>query len=314
MHLVGIELHTVLLLFFIAAINQYGRPFAMKTNESRRFLFFVLTLSLLLTPVYDTEPSNQITIPLPFVDIDQHWAMDAIHRAFKKNIILGYGDGTFRPDHPVSHSEFTTMLTRSGAILGNALSNTLIPDTTLRDSIVDKDQILDWARDGMIKLLQMGYLKGHEDGRLDPGGLLTRAEAVTLLDRLALRVIQDEANQIPVDKDQHRHTNPTYSQPTALSSQEENPSVQEITTSGAFILNYNHLYQVTMVGDGTVTNFSSASTIDSSIQPTAPTPPSFLVISFQIPLAGSRKTASLSRSLMTNLLQSLPIPRTSRSV
>ena len=57
-----------MLIIFISAINQ--------------------TLSLLLTPVYSTEPSDQITKPFLFVDIDHHWAMDAILRAFEKNIDL----------------------------------------------------------------------------------------------------------------------------------------------------------------------------------------------------------------------------------
>ena len=286
----------------------------MKMNESRRFFLFLLTLSLFLTPVYSTVPKSPATQSpmLPFTDIDQHWAKDTIIRASEKNIVIGYGDGTFRPDNPISRTEFITLMSRSGAahaglkwpsgaapdpnafisrqdaatMLGGVLPDPSTPDAPLLDPFADKDQVKDWARDGMIILLQMGYLKGYEDGRLDPGGLLTRAEAVTLLDRLASRVIQDEANHILIEKDRHRHTNPTYSQPTTASTQEETTSIQDITTSGAFILNYNHLYQVTMVGDGTVTNFSSVSAIDSSIQPTDPTPSSFLVTSFPIPAGG----------------------------
>ena len=118
MHLVEIELHIVMLLFFIVAINLYGGLFEMKMNESRRFFLFLLTLSLFLTPVYSTVPKSPATKSpmLPFTDINQHWATDAITRAFEKNIVLGYGDGTFRPDNPVSSIEFTTMLTRSGAL------------------------------------------------------------------------------------------------------------------------------------------------------------------------------------------------------
>lgn len=286
----------------------------MKMNESRRFFLFLLTLSLFLTPVYSTVPKSPATQSpmLPFTDIDQHWAKDTIIRASEKNIVIGYGDGTFRPDNPISRTEFITLMSRSGAahaglkwpsgaapdpnafisrqdaatMLGGVLPDLSTPDAPLLDPFADKDQVKDWARDGMIILLQMGYLKGYEDGRLDPGGLLTRAQAITLLDRIASEAIQDDASQVSIEEVRHRSTNSTHSLPPAPPSQGENQSDNETTTAGAFILNYNHLYRVTMVGDGTVTEFATVSAIDSSIQPTDPTPSSFLVTSFPIPAGG----------------------------
>ena len=314
----------------------------MKTNDSRRFLISLLTLSLFLTPGYSTELNSQATKSptLPFTDIDQHWALESITRAFENNIVLGYGDGTFRPDRPVSRNEFITLMSRSGALhaglnisspnlhsklmanlckelanldlqsstawpsgtasepdafitrqdaaamLGSVLPDSATPVTSLLDPFTDKDQVKDWARDGMIKLLHMGYLKGYEDGRLDPGGLLTRAQAVTLLDRIAFDTIQDDASQVSIEEGRHRSTNSTHSLPPAPPSQGDNHSDKETTAAGAFILNYNHLYRVTMDGDGTVTEFSTVSAIDSSIQPTDPTQSSFLVTSFQIPAGG----------------------------
>lgn len=46
-----------------------------------------------------------------FTDVPgSHWAMSAIEWGIKKNAVVGYGDGTFKPDRYVTEAEFLRML------------------------------------------------------------------------------------------------------------------------------------------------------------------------------------------------------------
>ncbi len=45
-----------------------------------------------------------------FSDIDGHWACEYINRAAQRGWISGYGDGTFRPDKPITRAEAMTLV------------------------------------------------------------------------------------------------------------------------------------------------------------------------------------------------------------
>ena len=45
-----------------------------------------------------------------FTDIRGHWASEYINRAAERGWINGYGDGTFRPDQPITRAEAMTLV------------------------------------------------------------------------------------------------------------------------------------------------------------------------------------------------------------
>ena len=45
-----------------------------------------------------------------FIDIADHWAKEYINRAASRGWINGYGDGTFRPDQPITRAEAMTLI------------------------------------------------------------------------------------------------------------------------------------------------------------------------------------------------------------
>lgn len=47
---------------------------------------------------------------LPFPDIEKHWAKDTILEAYKRGLVDGYPDGTFKPDAVVKADEFIVMM------------------------------------------------------------------------------------------------------------------------------------------------------------------------------------------------------------
>ena len=50
-------------------------------------------------------------------------------------------------------------------------------------SFADNDRISDWARSSMVTAVKNGIINGYPDNTVQPQGLATRAEAVTVIIR-----------------------------------------------------------------------------------------------------------------------------------
>jgi uncharacterized protein YkwD len=92
----------------------------MKWWSSWVGLGFAALFLLILSPA---PGSAQTTV---FSDVKGHWASENITWAVDGNIVVGYPDGTFRPDNLVTEAEFLVMLLRA------------YPDITLPDLGTDK--------------------------------------------------------------------------------------------------------------------------------------------------------------------------------
>lgn len=108
---------------------------------------------------------------VPFSDLKGHWAAEAIGSCFVKGYISGYGDGTFRPENPITRAEFAV-------ILCNYLGVT--PGHHPEFSDVNFDF---WASEYIGALSIHGYISGYPDGTFKPDNTITRAEAVTMINR-----------------------------------------------------------------------------------------------------------------------------------
>lgn len=51
-----------------------------------------------------------------FKDIKGHWAQATIVKAYDKNLISGYQDGTFRPNAKITRGEYATLLSRATSL------------------------------------------------------------------------------------------------------------------------------------------------------------------------------------------------------
>jgi hypothetical protein len=54
----------------------------------------------------------ELTTTYNFSDIKNHWARDFIEMAVRLGIVSGYGDGTFRPDAPITRAEAVKVVGR----------------------------------------------------------------------------------------------------------------------------------------------------------------------------------------------------------
>ncbi|WP_339306122.1 S-layer homology domain-containing protein [Paenibacillus sp. FSL R5-0519] len=78
----------------------------------------VLAATLLpIGPVHLTSTANAASVTSDtalskFKDIKGHWAQATIAKAYEKNLISGYQDGTFRPNGKITRGEYATILAR----------------------------------------------------------------------------------------------------------------------------------------------------------------------------------------------------------
>lgn len=97
-------------------------------------------------------------------------------------IIEGYEDGTFRGENSLTRAEFTKIM---AIVLECEIS---ITDDKFPDI---KDH---WAKDFINSFADFGYLKGYEDGTFRPDNKLTRAEFVTVVNRIIGKDYKNEEN------------------------------------------------------------------------------------------------------------------------
>ncbi|WP_172255123.1 S-layer homology domain-containing protein [Saccharibacillus deserti] len=105
-----------------------------------------------------------------------HWAANYIRIATAQGYFAGYADGTFKPDAPVARGELAVVLAR---FLDLDTSDSLNAHFT--------DLNGNWAAGAVEALFRSGQLSGYPDGTFKPGALITREEAVTLINRALYR-------------------------------------------------------------------------------------------------------------------------------
>ncbi|PRX74865.1 cadherin-like protein [Cohnella sp. SGD-V74] len=101
------------------------------------------------------------------------WAHNAVAQALQAGIVTGYEDGTFRPNGEIKRSEMAVMIARSLGLSEN--------ENTGGIDFADERDIPPWARGAVAALKQLGLVSGKGANVFDPTGLLTRAEAVTVI-------------------------------------------------------------------------------------------------------------------------------------
>ncbi len=118
-----------------------------------------------------------------FFDVaDNYWAVNPIHQASAAGMMSGYPDGTFRPAANITRAEIAAVIYKYKALQG-AGGGTAFFD-------VRGDH---WSSPIIAAVVAKGYMAGYPDGTFQPEKALTRAEAVTILNRVLNRVPQNQA-------------------------------------------------------------------------------------------------------------------------
>ncbi|MCQ6562307.1 S-layer homology domain-containing protein [Paenibacillus mendelii] len=104
------------------------------------------------------------------------WARLYIAQAVEKNLITGYADRTFRPDSTMTRTEMAALMARAAGLQVTAAGSTQ-PEL----SFADAGRIPQWAIPYVAAAADAGLIKGVGNNRFDPDGIVTRAQAVTII-------------------------------------------------------------------------------------------------------------------------------------
>ena len=116
----------------------------------------------------------------PFSDVEpESYCAAAAAWAAKEGIALGYGDGTFRPDVPITRQQLAAILFR---YMGHRGADT--SDRADLTDFRDSGDAAAYAREPLAWAVSAGLIQGRSGGILDPYGSATRAQTAVLLQRL----------------------------------------------------------------------------------------------------------------------------------
>ena len=135
-------------------------------------------------PLVFTMPDNPVSITVesipypyvnPFTDVKEtDWFYMELMRAYRYHIVNGVTETTFAPQAPCTRAQLVAMVLRP------LLIDEPNPEGPVPFTDVDPNA---WYYDLVCVAYEMGVITGKSETCFDPNGLVTRAEAVTMIYR-----------------------------------------------------------------------------------------------------------------------------------
>jgi hypothetical protein len=169
---------------------------------------------------YGASEKNEIK----FMDMKDHWANVPVKDGVAKGYVDGYEDGTFKPDKEVTRAEFIKLVSAAlgqkvdpeqGSLWYLAYVRAMKEEGILSQHFYEDDmgypmiraemamvasKAVDKESDGTLEFaVKTGLLNGVGGGELDEMGVTTRAQAITVIERILAKragkaLVADEAS------------------------------------------------------------------------------------------------------------------------
>ena len=153
------------------------RPNDSMTRAGVATIFF----RLLKDSVRDTNLLTGCT----YTDVpDGHWANTAISTMTGLDIVRGYDAAAFGPGDPITRAQFAAICARFDTGKSNG-------------SRTFSDIEGHWAKAYIERAAELGWISGFQDGTFRPDAYITRAQAVTMINRMLNRVPEDPSDLLP---------------------------------------------------------------------------------------------------------------------
>ena len=106
------------------------------------------------------------------------WCNASISTGANAGILKGYEDGEFKFNNYITRAEFATIVSRFFKI-----------DTLTQSEMTDIQG--HWAEEAINKIVAVGWVQGYENNTFKPNNFITRAEAVTIFNRILERNVKE---------------------------------------------------------------------------------------------------------------------------
>ena len=147
------------------------RPNANITRAQVATIFFRL--------LDENVRDDNLTTSNAFPDVNEdYWANTAISTMAELGILRGRTPDTFVPNAPITRAEFAAICARFDT--GENADGATFPDLAGH-----------WAKEEVERAVSLGWIMGYEDNTFRPDKAITRAEAVTMINRVLCRLPED---------------------------------------------------------------------------------------------------------------------------
>ncbi|HCT64172.1 MAG TPA: hypothetical protein DIC60_02670 [Lachnospiraceae bacterium] len=129
------------------------------------------------------------------------WYYNDVAIALGEAYTVGYPDGSFKPNETITRAQAAVFIANAIGASGGSV-----------EDFSDSSDIPAWAKNSVGAIVEKGYMSGYPDGTFNPNAVLTRAEAVSTLNRIMEAGTKETTvteKDVVVDKDDTKIENQT---------------------------------------------------------------------------------------------------------
>ncbi len=164
------------------------------------------------------------------------WFAVEVARAAAAGYISGYDDGSFRPNENIKRQE-------AAVIIAKLLNLAVSSDAGVLNRFADYAAIAQWSKGYTGAVVAAGYMSGYPDQTYRPEGYITRAEAVSTLDRALAAAVGTATYDKPG----------TYGPADGVKTVDGNVSISAAGVTLQNTIITGNLFFAESIGDGDVT-------------------------------------------------------------
>ena len=111
-----------------------------------------------------------------FTDVKSgDWYYGAVAKAMEAGYCKGYEDGSFKPDATITRAEAAVMIANAAGLKANEAATNIFTDAAAMHP---------WAKGSIGAVVEAGFMSGYPEGNFDAARSITRAEAISSLNRV----------------------------------------------------------------------------------------------------------------------------------
>ena len=163
--------------YVIGYMDGNVRPYGLISRAETTTIFFRL--------LKDSVRDGNLLTSNTYTDVpDSYWANTAISTMTGLGIVQGRSTTTFDPKAPITRAQFAAICARFDTGKSNG-------EQTFSDIQGH------WAEKYIERAAELGWIKGFEDGTFRPDTYITRAQAMTMINRVLNRIPEENSDLLP---------------------------------------------------------------------------------------------------------------------